>query len=57
MESGEPSPRLQSRLDKAFDLYSKNYFQQIIVSGGLGKEGFEEALVMTEYPPSTRQPV
>ncbi|SHJ62047.1 DUF218 domain-containing protein [Dethiosulfatibacter aminovorans DSM 17477] len=48
-ENGEPSNRLKSRLDKAIELYEKNFFDYIIVSGGVGKEGFDEAAVMKEY--------
>ena len=48
-EDGQPSKRLQSRLDKAVALYQQGYFKQIIVSGGLGKEGFDEAVVMKKY--------
>jgi len=46
---GQPSLRLQSRLDKAVELYNGKYFDLIIVSGGLGVEGFDEAKVMKEY--------
>ncbi|WP_041721505.1 YdcF family protein [Alkaliphilus metalliredigens] len=46
---GTPSPRLQGRLDKAVELYEKGYFNYVIVSGGTGKEGFDEALVMKDY--------
>ena len=48
-QDGTPSKRLQSRLDKAAELYNDNYFNSIIVSGGIGKEGFDEAKVMKEY--------
>jgi len=47
--NGKPSKRLQGRLDKATELYENNYFKYIIVSGGTGKEGFDEAAVMKEY--------
>ncbi len=47
--NGRPSERLQGRLDKAAELYEKNYFEYVIVSGGTGKEGFDEAVVMKEY--------
>lgn len=47
--NGQPSKRLQSRLDKAVELYDEGYFNFIIVSGGLGKEGFDEAKVMKNY--------
>ena len=44
-----PSTRLQIRLDKAQELYENGLAKHIIVSGGLGKEGFEEADVMKDY--------
>ncbi|MTI70529.1 MAG: YdcF family protein [Firmicutes bacterium] len=47
--TGKPSKRLQSRLDRAVELYKKGYFKQVIVSGGIGKEGFDEAKVMKNY--------
>lgn len=47
--TGQPSTRLQKRLDRAAELYEKNYFQYVIVSGGIGKEGFDEAKVMRDY--------
>ncbi|GEL77541.1 YdcF family protein [Tenuibacillus multivorans] len=46
---GQPSERLAARLDKAIGLYKEGYFEQIIVSGGIGQEGFDEAEVMKEY--------
>jgi vancomycin permeability regulator SanA len=48
-ENGTPSDRLRARLDKAVELYTKKYFNKIIVSGGYGKEGFKEAEVMRLY--------
>ncbi|HPJ16507.1 MAG TPA: YdcF family protein [Spirochaetota bacterium] len=47
--SGLPSPRLKSRLDKAIELYEKGFVKYIIVSGGKGEEGYDEALVMRKY--------
>ncbi|MCW7491592.1 YdcF family protein [Leptospira sp. 2 VSF19] len=47
--NGKPSDRLQARLDRAITLYKENLIQKIIVSGGIGKEGFDEARVMKEY--------
>lgn len=47
--NGQPSERLQARLDKAVQLYDEGYFSLIIVSGGLGKEGYDEATVMKSY--------
>ncbi|WP_407268256.1 YdcF family protein [Radiobacillus sp. PE A8.2] len=46
---GQPSTRLQARLDKSAALYKDEYFKYIIVSGGIGKEGFDEATVMKQY--------
>ncbi|TGL86558.1 YdcF family protein [Leptospira congkakensis] len=46
---GSPSDRLQARLDRAVILYKEHLIQKIIVSGGLGKEGFDEAKVMKKY--------
>jgi vancomycin permeability regulator SanA len=47
--NGQPSERLRARLDKAVELYEKNLTAKIIVSGGFGAEGFEEADVMRDY--------
>lgn len=46
---GQPSKRLVARLDKAVELYESGYIQCIIVSGGIGKEGFDEGEVMKVY--------
>lgn len=46
---GKPSARLQARLDKTLELYENNYFEYVIVSGGTGNEGFNEAWVMKDY--------
>jgi vancomycin permeability regulator SanA len=46
---GQPSARLQARLDKAVELYKQGWFAHIIVSGGLGREGYDEATVMKAY--------
>lgn len=47
--NGQPSKRLKGRLDRAVELYKDKYFKYIIVSGGVGKEGFNEAQKMKEY--------
>lgn len=47
--SGVPSLRLQERLRKALELYQQGLAPRIIVSGGLGREGFDEAEVMKAY--------
>lgn len=47
--SGIPSMRLKGRLDKGIGLYKNNLAPIIIVSGGYGIEGFNEAIVMKNY--------
>ena len=46
---GTPSPRLRARLDRTFELYRSGYFPAVIVSGGRGREGYDEAVVMRDY--------
>ncbi len=46
---GTPSPRLQARLERTVELYRGGYFPAVIASGGIGKEGFDEAAVMRDY--------
>ncbi|HYH04473.1 MAG TPA: YdcF family protein [Bacillota bacterium] len=46
---GQPSKRLKSRLDKAVELLRNRYCKYLIVSGGVGKEGYDEAEVMKDY--------
>ncbi len=46
---GRPSPRLQARLDETTALYQQGFFNHILVSGGVGREGFDEAEVMKKY--------
>lgn len=47
--SGLPSERLRGRLDKGLSLYMSNISKTIIVSGGDGLEGYNEAEVMSSY--------
>lgn len=49
MPDGTPSDRLRARLDKAAELYRQGMFKHIIVSGGTGAEGVNEAQVMAAY--------
>ncbi|MEO0472637.1 MAG: YdcF family protein [Bacteroidota bacterium] len=49
MPDGTPSVRLQERLDKGLELYQAGKGKYVLVSGGLGKEGFDEAKVMANY--------
>jgi uncharacterized SAM-binding protein YcdF (DUF218 family) len=46
---GTPSPRLQARLDAALKLFRARRATLIFVSGGIGKEGFDEAVSMSDY--------
>jgi vancomycin permeability regulator SanA len=46
---GKPSARLQARLEKTVELYRAGYFPEVIASGGLGKEGYDEAVLMRDY--------
>jgi vancomycin permeability regulator SanA len=46
---GTPSLRLAARLDRAAELYAQGCFPRVIVSGGTGVEGFDEAAVMKQY--------
>ncbi len=53
---GKPSNRLKARLDKTIELYRKGFLKYIIVSGGIGKEGFDEAEVMKKFEYFTTLP-
>jgi vancomycin permeability regulator SanA len=46
---GTPSTRLRARLDRAIALYQDGWCRYILVSGGLGREGHNEAVVMQHY--------
>jgi vancomycin permeability regulator SanA len=46
---GTPAPRLAARLDRAAELYGQGICKKIIVSGGVGKSGFDEAAGMKRY--------
>jgi vancomycin permeability regulator SanA len=48
-EDGTLSERLQARLDKSIELFHQNRVKTIIVSGGLGKEGFWGGKEMQKY--------
>jgi len=47
--TGQPSPRLAARLDVARALFAARRVRRIVVSGGVGREGFDEATVMHRY--------
>ncbi|WP_196424468.1 YdcF family protein [Commensalibacter melissae] len=48
-EDGNPSAGLKARLDETVFVYRKHVAPLIFVSGGLGKEGYNEAKVMADY--------
>jgi uncharacterized SAM-binding protein YcdF (DUF218 family) len=48
-KDGRPSARLRARLDQTISLYRQGLFPNVIVSGGVGSEGFDEAEVMKRY--------
>ena len=47
--NGQPSQMLKARLDHTIDLYRQGCFKLILVSGGHGKEGYDEPVVMRRY--------
>lgn len=46
---GTPSPRLAARLLRGLDLYQSGYAPRILVSGGTGVEGVDEAEAMRRW--------
>jgi vancomycin permeability regulator SanA len=46
--NGKPSIMLQTRLDHAAQLYRDGYFKLVLVSGGQGREGYDEPRVMRD---------
>ena len=48
-EDGTLSERLEKRMECSLNLYNSGRVKKIIVSGGLGKEGFYEGDKMKEY--------
>ena len=46
---GVPSPRLAARLDRGLELYTEGLADKIIVSGGTGWQGVDEAGAMKKY--------
>lgn len=56
-EDGTLSERLQKRLETGIDLYKKHRIKNILISGGLGKEGYYEGEKMKEFLLSKGIPV
>lgn len=48
-EDGTVSDRLAARLDQSIKLYTSGRVKKILVSGGLGKEGYWEGTKMKDY--------
>lgn len=48
-EDGTLSTRLEKRLETGIELYKNHRIKKILVSGGLGKEGFYEGDKMKEF--------
>lgn len=46
---GTPCERLRARLNKAVELYNADFASKVIVSGGVGEEGVDEAVAMRAY--------
>lgn len=49
LADGSPSPRLRARLEAALVLYRDGSAPAVFVSGGIGREGFNEAAVMAAW--------
>jgi vancomycin permeability regulator SanA len=49
LADGQPSRRLAARLDQAASVYREGLVPLILVSGGRGESGFDEASVMRDY--------
>lgn len=47
--NGMPSERLRARLDSAINIYNHQMVRYIVVSGGVGESGYDEARVMADY--------
>lgn len=46
---GQPSQLLRHRLERALALWERGAVREVMVSGALGKEGHDEALVMRDW--------
>ncbi|MEM7337120.1 MAG: YdcF family protein [Actinomycetota bacterium] len=49
LDDGTPSDRLAARLDVALDVHDRGLADHVIVSGGVGRSGWDEAEVMAAY--------
>ncbi|WP_417220850.1 YdcF family protein [Achromobacter spanius] len=57
LPSGEPSPRLAARLDRAYECYAARQCRILFVSGGVDPAGADEAAVMRNYLQARGVPV
>jgi len=48
-KDGTLSDRLQARMDRSIELYTTKQVKHLLLSGGTGKEGFDESIKMMEY--------
>lgn len=49
LPTGQPSPRLAARLDRAYDCYAASQCRVLFVSGGVDAAGADEAATMRDY--------
>lgn len=49
LPTGQPSPRLAARLDRAYDCYAALQCRVLFVSGGVDAAGADEAATMRDY--------
>jgi vancomycin permeability regulator SanA len=56
-EGGAPSTSLRDRMDTAVELYDDHLVRLILVSGGVGESGYNEALVMRQMAVRAGVPV
>ena len=48
-KDGTLSDRLKARMDRSIELYTTKQVKHLLLSGGTGKEGFDESIKMMEY--------
>ena len=48
-KDGTLSDRLKARMDRSIELYTTKQVKHLLLSGGTGREGFDESSKMMEY--------
>ncbi|MFL5729603.1 MAG: YdcF family protein, partial [Cytophagaceae bacterium] len=48
-ENGSPSDRLKARLNGGVKAYRTGFVKKLVVSGAVGREGYDEAEIMKKY--------